>query len=75
VRTGAITAAISPANPEFVVSGTTCAVGLLPLGICTVTVTFQPTVDGTKTATLVVTDSGAPAAPATATLTGVATPT
>jgi hypothetical protein len=73
VATGAITAAITPANPEFVVIGTTCAVGLLPLRTCTVTVTFQPVTDGTHTATLTVTDSGAPAAPVAATLTGVAT--
>ena len=72
--TGPITAAITPPNPEFVVSGTTCAVGLLPLGTCTVTVTFQPTTDGTKTATLSVTDASAPAGtpPTTATITGVA---
>ena len=73
VKTGTITAAISPANPEFSVTGTTCSVGILPLGTCTVTVTFAPTTDGTKTATLVVTDSGAPTAPASATVTGVAT--
>jgi hypothetical protein len=73
--TGAISAAITPVNPEFVVSGTTCAVGLLPLGTCTVTVTFQPATDGTKTAILAVTDAGAPAGtlPTTVTITGVAT--
>ena len=73
--TGAITAAITPANPEFVVSGTTCAVGLLPLGTCTVTVTFQPVTDGTKTAILALTDGSAPAGtlPTAATITGVAT--
>jgi hypothetical protein len=73
--TGAITAAITPANPEFVVSGTTCAVGLLPLGTCSVIVTFQPVTDGTKTAVLAVTDAGAPAGtlPTTVAITGVAT--
>jgi len=72
---GAITAAITPANPEFVVSGTTCAVGLLPLGTCSVTVTFQPVTDGTKTAILALTDGSAPAGtlPTAATITGVAT--
>ena len=73
--TGSITAAITPPNPEFVVSGTTCTVGLLPLGTCTVTVTFQPLTDGTKTATLAVSDAAAPAGtlPTTATITGLAT--
>jgi len=73
--TGGISAAITPANPEFSVSGTTCAVGLLPLGTCTVTVTFAPVTDGTKTAVLAVTDAGAPAGtlPTTVTITGVAT--
>ena len=70
VSSGPLTAAITPANPEFAIAATTCVPGIAPLGTCTVTVVFKPTTAGTKTATLVVTESSTPTTATSAAIVG-----
>ncbi len=57
-------------SSEFSVSGGTCGASLTGNASCTVEVVFAPTVVGTTTATLSVSDSPDPASPRTVSLTG-----
>ena len=49
--------AITGANPTDFTETNTCPTSLAPKGTCSITVTFKPSASGTRTATLVVTDS------------------
>jgi hypothetical protein len=63
---------LAGANPDqFAITDNKCLVPLAALSSCPITVVFKPTADGTKTATLTVTDATPGATPASATLSGV----
>jgi hypothetical protein len=72
---GVLTKVIGGANAtEFVITNDGCVLPLDSLDTCTIQVVFKPTTPGTKAATITVSDLTGGSTPASATISGVATP-
>jgi hypothetical protein len=72
--TGTLAVTISAGAPDFAMASSDCVVALPSLGVCRLQVTYRPTAPGTKNGTLTVTDATPGMVPATAALSGTATP-
>jgi hypothetical protein len=72
---GVLTNVIGGANAtEFVITNDGCVLPLDSRATCTIQVVFKPTTPGTKAATITVSDPTGGSTPASATMSGVATP-